>query len=748
MLNRRFALASLIVFAVLAGCRGGSGINAIPSAMQPAHGAGNAMAGSLQFAPIGPTHMSDGFPTSGKVNAYAVNPSNPKVIYMASGRGTGLETYSSAGVLGTTDGGNSWKSLVNGLTDSSGDVVSVVNSLWIDPANSSVLLAATEYDGIFRTSDGGSSWTNVYRGAQATQFASFGGALFATDDAGILTSSDDGVTWSVQLPGTKKQHPTAFGAVQGSGGNAFYAGMSDGYVYAFAGGTWTKVGRLPFTKNSGTAGSSRMVHQIAVDPSVPTTVYVSSNDGSWDQNLFASTDGGKTWLAILQNSYYGYGLGTQAIAFSLVHPHRLYVGSDGYFYYITGDGSANPPVNGAANLSIIDLRNVWTVANGNDDACWIGSDQGLDYVSTCSSGNYNDKVVSASSAIGLARRFTVSPDQKTLLVSLQDFNSHLTTNGGTAWNVANLYEDGFNELRPGDPSVCYAYDEASGLSISTNGCVSFSGSNGNISPSRIMTTPIAFDPKNPQTMYLTSGPNPAPGFGGPKGIFKSTNGGNTVTQLSWPFTWPGAVVVDQSNGSHILVCDLNDGKSSLSVTTDGGTTWKKSTGVTATQFWYALTISPVNGQTVLASSMDAKNNVFVLRSTDGGLTFTKVAVVTNAPLIRGRIEVNRHSLLRTRGELHEREAQGARAQAFIYSPEHEIRYNQDVTKGTADVAITTLRGAFLSTDNGSKWQRIDNGLIAHSFWGIRWVGGYLYLASDGQGVVRSTSAVQAVGKRR
>ena len=74
------------------------------------------------------------------------------------------------------------------LFDSSGDVASVVNSLWIDPANPSVLLAATEYDGIFRTSDGGATWTNVYRGAQATQFAkSFGKkALYATDDAGIL----------------------------------------------------------------------------------------------------------------------------------------------------------------------------------------------------------------------------------------------------------------------------------------------------------------------------------------------------------------------------------------------------------------------------------------------------------------------------------------------------------------------------------------------------------------------------------
>ena len=84
------------------------------------------------------------------------------------------------------------------------------------------------------------------------------------------------------------------------------------------------------------------MHQIAVDPLVPSTVYASSNDGAWDQDLHASTDGGKTWHSVLAKVYYSDGLGTQAIAFSRVHPHRLYVGADGCMYYIAGDGSPNP----------------------------------------------------------------------------------------------------------------------------------------------------------------------------------------------------------------------------------------------------------------------------------------------------------------------------------------------------------------------------------------------------------------------
>ncbi len=745
MLHRRRITASFIVAAVLAGCHGGAGPSALPS-LPFSNVQSGVSPDAVQFRPIGPTHMSDGLPTSGKVNAYAVDPANPKIIYAASGRGTGLETYSSAGILRTKDGGASWTPIVNGLTDTSGVVSSVVNGLWLDSENPAVLLAATEYDGIFRSSDGGSSWTNVYRTTQATQIVSYNGVVYAATAAGILTSSDHGATWTVQLAGTQNVQPRAFGVVEGAKGHAFYAGMTDGSIWIFGDAKWTKVGTLPYDKHTGTDGSQPDVHQIAVDPRAPSIVYASSNDGAWDQDLHASTDGGKTWKKILAQQYYSYGLGTQAIAYSAVHPDRLYVGADGFMYYIAADGSPNPQAHAAANLSVIDVRNVWVHPNGSDDACWIASDQGLDYEPTCSGhgSRLNDTVVSAPSVTGLARRFTVSPDGRALLVSLQDFGSHFTGDGGSTWRLDNaLYEDGFNELRPGTPSVCYAYDEAAGLSVSSDGCGSFSPLQASIFPSRLMTTPIAFVPEKPLTMYVISGPNVSLGFNGPKGVYKSTDGGVTISKLSWPFVWAGAIAVDQRYGPHILVGDLANRKSSISVTSDGGKTWKKASGVPPTPFWYAMTISPVSGRTVLASSVDAKHNVFVLRSTDGGRSFARVSTVTNAPLLRGRLDPDRR-LQRVPGEqpMRDLDAERSAAQAFVYSPERAIRYNQRVTKGIADVAITTLRGAFVSSDNGSSWQRLDKGLIAHSFWEIRWLNGYLYLASDGQGILRSTTPLQ------
>jgi hypothetical protein len=156
-----------------------------------------------------------------------------------------------------------------------------------------------------------------------------------------------------------------------------------------------------------------------------------------------------------------------------------------------------------------------------------------------------------------------------------------------------------------------------------------------------------------------------------------------------------------------------------------------------------MTISPVNGNIVLASSVDKSNNVFVLRSTDAGRTFKRVATVVNAPLIRGRIDPDRNPRRKAGLHARDRDVETSKSPAFVYSPEREILYNPDIKKGVADVVITTLRGAYVSTDNGSKWQRLDDATIAHSFWGIRWLTGRVYLGSDGQGVLRSTTPLQA-----
>jgi hypothetical protein len=739
--------ASLLALALLcAGCRGSGGgalTPAVPGAFDNA-----ASAAPIAFRPIGPTHMTSGFiPNSGKVNAFAMDPSNSTILYVASGRGTGLETYSSAGIFRSRNGGASWQAIDNGLTDESGVVDSVVNALWADPKHHSRLLAATEYDGIFLSGDAGSSWHNVYRTTQAAEFATYQNRLFATTAAGILSSSDGGAHWTRSYPGTATAYPTAIDAVS-SGGGALVAGLTDGTILTYAGGSWHAAGKLPYNPHTGTDGSSPAVHQIAVDPSNPATIYASSNDGRWDQNLNASTDGGRTWKHVIPSfqsyNYYELGLGTQAIAFSRVHPHLLYLGLDGpgVLFGLTADGATRPTVEVAASLSIIDVRNVWTFPNGSDDRCWVASDQGLDDVPACSKYTQypNDDVASKTVATGLARRFAISPDGRTIVTSLQDFDSHVTHDGGSHWTELTsrafaLYEDGFNELQPGNPNVCYAFDEASGFLVSSDGCTTYSSPSvaaTKLLSSRLMTTPLAFDPNDPRKIYVLSGDIVGAGFAkAPRAVFTTGNGGVSFKRLHWPIDEPGMIVVDPNNGSHIIVGDLaNQTRSSIRVTFDGGKKWTTSRGVPVTAFWYAATISPANGKLVLAASVDARNNVFVLRSTDGARTFKLVANVTNAPLIRGPVD----------HDLAERYPQPP--PAFVYSPARQIQFDPQSGVKRPLVALTTLRGAYLSADSGSTWRRLDRNLIAHSFWGIRWNEGYLYLGSDGQGILKSIKPLQ------
>jgi len=741
--HRRRALAAALVTLALVACGNDRSGPALPDTLSESHR--TSMASSVAFSQVGPF----GFP--GKLNALAIDPADSRTLYIAAGRGTGLESYSSAGIFKTTDGGKHWQPIDTGLTDSSGYVASVVNGLWIDPANPSTLLAATEYGGIFRTENGGSSWTNVSRATQATQIASYSGALYATSSAGVLSSTDDGLTWRVVFAGSAARYPAALGVADGKTRGALYAGMTDGTIYADTGGSWKMTGKLPYVATR-TEDSDAAVHQMVVDPLVPTTVYASTNDGPWNQNLHASTDGGHTWVLVQQADIYNIGLGSQALAFSIVHPHRLYIGDDGGpVIYIDANGSATSRITKGA-FTGADVRNIWPVANGADDACYLTSDQGLIYVSACS------KFVKNGSGVGLSggasnlldRHFLISPNGRTIVDTPQDWAAFWTQTGGKSWhfNLSFAYEDAFNDLRPGDPKVCYSYDEAYGLRISVDGCKSYDtakGSRKGLFPSRLMMDPIAFDPKNALHMYVISGYAIGASFPAvPQGVFESTDGGKTLHATSWAVSWPGSICVDRRNGSHILVGDLvKSVRSSIRVTFDGGKTWQTSAGVPATKYWYDIAISPANGNIVLATSVDDANNVFVLRSFNGGRTFGKVAGIVNAPTIRQRFDLDRMPASQGRdGDADASNASGE-PEYFLYSPSHSIKFNQDATSGTAMVALSTLRGAYVSSDDGTSWQRIDRSTIAHSFWGIRWLDGHLYLASDGEGILRSNAALQS-----
>ena len=163
----------------------------LPS-FQGGFGAISGSSGGPAWTAIGPTEPSPGMlwwwnpirdGNSGKFNAVAVNPKNPKIMYVAAGVGHGCEAVSDAGIFKTTDGGTTWRPIDNGLTDT------YVNDLWIDPQKPNRLLAATEVSGLFYSYTGGASWVPVLTPVTAIALASTAnGTIYAATSAGLYSS--------------------------------------------------------------------------------------------------------------------------------------------------------------------------------------------------------------------------------------------------------------------------------------------------------------------------------------------------------------------------------------------------------------------------------------------------------------------------------------------------------------------------------------------------------------------------------
>lgn len=576
--------------AALAACGTASDVNGHPglattvgASASPAPAASSGAFGTVTWKEFGPVHAPGG--ASGKLVAFAHDPTNPKVMYVGS---------ANSGIYGTTDGGVTWSAMDNGIVDSSGYTATGTRDLTVDPAQPSTVLAATSQQ-IYRSTNSGASWSPVGPAGQAaTQFAWSGTKVYAATNAGVLVSADDGATWTVSLPNpTGSSAAAAVTAV----GDLVVAGFNGSKPLEFlVNGTWVARGTP-----AGTA------HQIAVDPFNTNVIYVARSGGSYNYALSASNDGGLTWT---DNITYPE-LGAQAIAFSTVTPNRLYYGGDaGPVLYIDnaqtistsptyGQGFVADGGNGDKQHIVVEPN-----AAGTDDQCWVASDQGLFSSSTCSARtNPTGSALTVGLINYLVTDFALTSSGNGAVVQLQDYGSTATADGGSTWTSAHDGEDGAAAVNPGNDNWCYSWTRRS-----TTGCNSFTATTTTGMGGQPITNPgvFAFDPTNPTTMYVAAG-----GV-----IWRSTDGGATYANAGWGFTNATVVRIDPNNGQHIAV--IAGGV--LNQSTDGGTTWTTSTrtGLGQVEFiaGYPGVILAVAGQSVL-------------KSTDGGVTFNATNITSD-----------------------------------------------------------------------------------------------------------------------
>lgn len=650
---------------------------------------------------------------SGKVNAFAYVASNPKIMYIGGGWGnTPRESPSQMGVYKTIDGGAHWTPIDDGLTNADGTISSVVNGLWLDPAKPSVLLAATEFGGTFRSTDGGRSWRNV-DASESTRFSQAGATLYLASRRGVLMSTDDGATWTTSLP-------LADGATTVTTVSKYsFAGATNGNVYRRAGRSWTRLG------HPGTGA----IHDVAVDPFNINVIYANVDDtGIWNQALYGSIDAGRSWTKIDCRC----AVGAQAIAFSRVVPHRLYLGEDsGYFVYLTADGDPKPKLHAGTQPFGSDTRYIIPVPGKyqGDDACFILQDQGLAYAQRCSRGR-----APRLSAIPntLAYSVALTPKGDGYLVALQDNGAGTSSDRGQTWkSLRNTSEGGEAVVDPFDARRCYFAHPEEGLYVSFDGCNSFS-------KARVAgIESLAFDSAHSKAIYAVTHADRSVAR-----VSLSADAGVTWRATPWRFTDPYQIAISPRDANSMLVA-AGSAKMppQLYYSRDGGRRWHESQGLSPssvagvrTTYFPAhrlfLAFDPQRPSTVLVAHHEpVTDNVVIYRSRDGGASFTKVSELVEPQTQRRWPDVILPSAQSENAPYYATRFYGNR-----------LAFNPNAGREAAPAVVLTARfGAFISYDTGSTWHRIDAGAIAHHFIGVAWNDGYVYLASFGEGVIRSAT---------
>ncbi|MBB6377517.1 photosystem II stability/assembly factor-like uncharacterized protein [Pseudonocardia eucalypti] len=216
-----------------------------------------------------------------------------------------------AGVLRSTDGGQSWKELALGAAQLCNAGSSRTTDVAIDPDHADEIWASVEIDGVFHSDDGGDNWarivlnngqsllgpTEVWRDDRHEDIHGVevgGGAVCASTPIGFFRSTDQGRTWSPSrfpepVPGAGQIWYTRGLLTKTDDPDTILAGVGDyipgarGVIQRSTDGgrSWAPVSQV----------TNSVVYAIAGHRDIPETMAACSIFGQ----VLTSTDGGATW---------------------------------------------------------------------------------------------------------------------------------------------------------------------------------------------------------------------------------------------------------------------------------------------------------------------------------------------------------------------------------------------------------------------------------------------------------------------
>ncbi len=619
----------------------------------------------------------------------AIDPSNPERIYWGTGEPYySGDAYGGAGVFQSTDGGTTWSSI--GLS-----AEKRIPRIEIDPTNGSVLFAAT-WGGVYRTSDGGGEWTktlNLGYGYDVVIHPTNSSILYAgigdnSGNAGIYKSTNNGVNWTKLTTGLPasglinrikidiaRSSPSTVYALMSS--RSPFGGMLGVFKSTNDGASWEQLAGAP-ENLFGSNNQGWYDIQLGVSPTNPNLVFAGG------LHLHRTTDGGSTWSNV---SGTGVHADQHAIGFG---PGVVYVGNDGGVWKSTNNGSAWINLN--ASLAVTQFYSAGTDNNtpsriygGTQDngtqrtaggLVWmgvLGGDGGMVVVDHSNSaivygetqnGNIYKSTDGGTSFSFLysARGTWITPVRldpvDASVVYTANTRVMRSTNGGTAWSAISDSLNGATNIQwlaihPTTSGTIYAASNDK-IYRTMNGGTSWLNI-GNGLPSRYIEQ-VVIDPNAPSTVYAVFSGT------GSSHVFRSMNKGITWSDISGDLPdVPASTLLVHPGNSNTLYLGTDIG---LFITSDGGSTWMKETGLpnvavtdlalTSDSYLIAAThgrsmfktplatqasvtlVEPNGGEDwligssrlVMWNSMNLSGNVKIELSRDGGTTFSVIVEST------------------------------------------------------------------------------------------------------------------------
>ncbi len=251
--------------------------------------------------------QSDTMPIN--VGSMAIDPRNNKTMYA----GTWWRPYK------TTDGGNTWRLIKNGMIDDSDVFAITINS--VNPDH----IIASACSGIYESHNAGEQWKKIQgipaqsrRTRDILQHPSRPGTIYAATTEGFWMSINGGKSWAMT---TQRNLEINSIAVHPDEPDKVYIGTNNYGVMV------SNDGGKNFSQTNGNF-SSRFTYSITPDIEKPNRLYATTiNTATGGGFVFISDNGGSTWYPSIKNIDIN-----RTIAYSFiqdrVNPNTIYLGTN------------------------------------------------------------------------------------------------------------------------------------------------------------------------------------------------------------------------------------------------------------------------------------------------------------------------------------------------------------------------------------------------------------------------------------